>query len=203
MLAYSVLRLAIVDAEQNQAACPACLRESCRRLRQDRIGGDGEALTNPDEEPEGEAESQGGHDDNAYKCQMTEIKVVDRRLKPAYLLQSCPDLTGLYLDWQEELSLPPFCRFEQDWFSRMLRTPDWVRLCSQLRDLEVVFPSAYSHHTYSLSLGDLGRLLGGAASLRRLKLVGAGRESPVPLIHILQYCPNLVVSSRKFIIITL
>ncbi len=167
----------MIDYEQNQAACPACLRECCWKSNSEL-----------QEEPKPGTSIE---DENAYQCQLREIKVVDRRLKPEYLLESCPQLTGLYLDWQEELSLPPFCRFQADWFSQMLRAPEWGRLCSSLRDLEIVFPSAHSRHSYSLSLNDLGRLLGSAKKLKRLKLVGAGRESPVPLIHILHHCPSL------------
>ena len=39
---------------------------------------------------------------------MIMIQVVDRQLKPCYLLETCPRLQSLYLDWQFELSEPPF-----------------------------------------------------------------------------------------------
>ncbi len=182
VMTYSALRLAIVDSEFTQASCPACNREQCRRTRRT-------ARKRPASDPlSSGSEEFESRDDNAFQCNMTEIKVVDRQLKPEYLLRHCPRLTGLYLDWQEEMALPPFRRFEPEWFPAMLRGPDWDRLCSRLGTLEVVFPSAHTRNAYSLSLGDLGRLLGAATCLQKLKLVGAGRESPVPLIQVWSFC---------------
>ena len=45
---------------------------------------------------------------SGFKCGLREIKVVDRQLKPKYLLITCPKLEKLYIDWQvrEEKSLP-------------------------------------------------------------------------------------------------
>ncbi len=175
VLAYSVLKLAIVDSERREAACPGCMREACRRQKEER-----------------EARGEAHVEHERFKTTLAEIKVVDRSLKPEYLLEACPDLSGLYLDWQEEQALPPFNRYLPNWFSEMLRSPRWNELCSKLTNLEIVFPSAHTPNSYSLTLGDLGRLLSKAVNLKRLKLVGAGRESPVPLIQILRDCPNLV-----------
>ena len=53
---------------------------------------------------------------------LREISVVDRSLKPVYLLESAAKLTRLTLDWQEELSFPGGEeRFPTDWFSTMIR----------------------------------------------------------------------------------
>ena len=47
--------------------------------------------------------------------------MVDRQLKPCYLLETCPRLQSLYLDWQFELSEPPFRRYTADWDAIQLR----------------------------------------------------------------------------------
>ena len=39
-----------------------------------------------------------------FQCAFKELKVVDRRLNPQYILETCPELVNLYIDWQEELS---------------------------------------------------------------------------------------------------
>ena len=44
----------------------------------------------------------------SFECGLKELKVVDRQLKPQYVLETCPDLQKLYMDWQEELSEAPF-----------------------------------------------------------------------------------------------
>merc|ERR1712141_625757 len=43
-----------------------------------------------------------------FQCALKELKIVDRQLKPQYILETCPDLQSLYIDWQEELSEVPF-----------------------------------------------------------------------------------------------
>ena len=84
VLAYSVLRLAIIESEF----------ESGKRSEQNV----------KDEEKEEEGISL------RFTSGLRELKVVDRRLKPEYLLEACPQLKKLYIDWQNELSEPPFSR---------------------------------------------------------------------------------------------
>lgn len=64
-----------------------------------------------------------------------ELSIVDRELKPKYLLESCPDLRRLKFEWQHELSEQPIAEFHPDWFSRMLVTPEWPVLASSLTHL--------------------------------------------------------------------
>ena len=117
---------------------------------------------------------------------------MDRSLKPFYLLESAPLLTRLSLDWQQELSFPPFNRFSPDWFSRMLRTDQsWVLLAKRLTHLDVTFPAAHSINSYSLPLEDFTKLMESLSNLEELRLEGAGQGGPIPLIAILNYCPQL------------
>jgi hypothetical protein len=64
-----------------------------------------------------------------------ELFIVDRELKPKYLLESCPDLRRLNVEWQHELSQLPHFQFQPDWFSQMLTTPEWPLLASRLNHL--------------------------------------------------------------------
>ena len=130
--------------------------------------------------------------DTDFKCGLKSVKIVDRELKPKYLLHSCPDLTGLYVDWQEELSLPPFRNFARNWFSAMLETAEWPQLAAKLTDLQIAFPAAYLNSHYALPMKDWSKFFAPLSKLTRLKLTGAGRESPLPLDHVLTALPELV-----------
>jgi hypothetical protein len=64
-----------------------------------------------------------------------EILVVDREMKPKYLLESCPHLKRLSLEWQHDLSQPPYHQYHPEWFARMLLTPEWTELNLKLTHL--------------------------------------------------------------------
>ena len=49
--------------------------------------------------------------DRELVTQLREMTVVDRNLKPRYLLEHAPRLTRLSIDWQQELSFTPFNRY--------------------------------------------------------------------------------------------
>jgi hypothetical protein len=155
VLTYSVIRLAIVDAERGA------------------IPGYNYSRRGP------------------YRSHLRDIKVVDRQLKPKYLLQTCPALTSLYLDWQLELSEPPYTRYPPDWFSQMIRAPDWYKLSEKLVQLHVVFPAAHSPNAYSLNHSDFAGFFACLGGLKKLKLVGGGNGAPLPLLEILEKCPDL------------
>ena len=57
----------------------------------------------------------GAHEDTGRQRELVtrlrEMTVVDRSLKPHYLLESAPHLTRLSIDWQQELSFTPFNRY--------------------------------------------------------------------------------------------
>ena len=122
---------------------------------------------------------------------LTELAVVDRSLKPLYLLESTPELRRLSIDWQQELCHAPFHRFKPDWFTEMIRGASWASLARQLDRLDLTCPAAHSINSYSLPLEDYTRLFQHLGNLTELRLCGAGQGSPVPLIPILHYCPNL------------
>ena len=123
---------------------------------------------------------------------LSEMSVVDRSLKPFYLLESAPLLARLSIDWQQELSFPPFNRFKPDWFSQMLRTdPSWALLANKLTKLDVTFPASHSINSYSLPLEDFTKLMENLSNLEELRLEGAGQGGGLPLIAILHYCPLL------------
>jgi len=123
--------------------------------------------------------------------QLREMTVVDRNLKPRYLLEHAPRLSRLSIDWQQELSFTPFNRYSASWFSEMLSGNSWATLSSRLSRLDITFPSAHSINSYSLPLRDFTRMMENLAGLRELRLVGAGQGEPVPLVPILRYCPKL------------
>lgn len=128
-----------------------------------------------------------------FVCGLTELKIVDKAFKPEYLLRSCPNLKRLYIDWQEEFSLPPFRAFSSDWFSGLLSSPRYGQLFSRLEDLEIVFPAAHSPNNYSLPLADSGKFFQPLSGLSRLRLEGGGKQNPISLHEILKSCPNLQV----------
>jgi len=119
------------------------------------------------------------------------LAVVDRRLKPHYLLEAAPGLTRLGIDWQEELCHPPFRRYPTSWFPEMLRGSSWAHLARGLTRLDITFPSAHTINSYSLPLEDYTRLMQHLPLLEELRLVGAGGGAPLPLIPTLSYCPRL------------
>ena len=155
VLTYSVIRLALVDAERG--SIPG---HDCRRM-------------------------------GPFRSKLREIKVVDRQLKPRYLLESCPELTGLYLNWQPELAEPPYYRFHPQWFSEMVRDPNWKILAGRLTCLTVVFPATHTPNASTLYLSDFADFFANFGNLRYLQLQGAGHGGPLPLLEILEKCPSL------------
>ena len=122
----------------------------------------------------------------------TEMAVVDRSLKPFYILESAPHLERLSLDWQQELSFPDWNRFRPDWFSEMVRSDQsWALLARRLSRLDITFPATYSINSYSLPLEDFTKLMENLSNLVELRLVGAGQGGPIPLMPILHFCPRL------------
>jgi len=123
---------------------------------------------------------------------MKDMVVVDRSLKPHYILESAPHLHRLTLDWQQELCVPPFNRYSQSWFTDMLNGQSWTILSKRLTKLDITFPANYSINSYSLPLEDFTRLMQNLGNLEELRLVGAGQGGPIPLIPTLHYCPKIV-----------
>ena len=115
-----------------------------------------------------------------------EMCVVDRSLKPHYILESAPNLTRLSIDWQQELSFTPFNRYSSTWFTDMIKGNSWSMLARRLERLDITFPSAHSINSYSLPLEDYTRLMENLPNLTQLRLSGAGQGAPVPLIPILK-----------------
>lgn len=136
-------------------------------------------------------------DHRRFRCALDGLKIVDKAFKPEYLLRSCPNLRRLYIDWQEEFSLPPFRAFHSQWFFDLLSKPKFSLLCSQLQDLEIVFPSAHSPNNYSLPMSDSSKLFQHLFGLKRLCLEGAGKQNPVCLHEILKSCPALEILVLK------
>ncbi len=127
-----------------------------------------------------------------FKTRLKEIKVVDRELKPEYLLDTCPDLSYLYLDWQMMLTdSPGKVRYRPDWFSDMVRTSEWTKLAGNLTKLHVVFPATYAPNSYSLRPTDFSAFLAALGGLTSLRLDGAGMGAPLPLLELLERAPHL------------
>ena len=81
VLSYSVFKRAIRDAEESE----------------DREHGHRTCATQSTE--------------REFVTRLREMTVVDRNLKPRYLLEHAPRLTRLSIDWQQELSFSPFKRY--------------------------------------------------------------------------------------------
>ena len=128
---------------------------------------------------------------SSFITNIKEMRIVDRSLKPFYILEHAPNLTRLTIDWQQELCFPPFNRYKSSWFTDMIKRNSWVRLASKLTKLDITFPSSHSINSYSLPLEDFTKLMVNLTNLISLRLVGAGQGGPVPLIPILKYCPKL------------
>jgi len=136
----------------------------------------------------------GNRSDHPFVTNLREMCIVDRSLKPHYLLESAPQLHRLTIDWQEELSMMGHDRFPKDWFTEMLSKPSWVALSQRLTKLDITFPAAYSPNSYGLPVSDFMLLTaqGNLSQLKQLRLVGAGMMGPLPLIPTLRACPELV-----------
>ena len=97
---------------------------------------------------------------DSYLSAFTELKVVDRALNPDYVLQTCPNLKKLIIDWQEELSQAPFQNYDRNWFHKMIDTPDWTQLMLNLSTLNITFPAAHSPNSgYSCPPEDFLKLI--------------------------------------------
>ena len=125
-----------------------------------------------------------------FQCALKELKVVDRKLNPQYLLEACPQLQHLLIDWQEELSEVPFVEYPTDWFHKMTKNPDWHQLSQSLTSLNIVFPRAHSEIGFTCDPEMLVDLLKNTKNLQKLTFKGLKGE-PVPLDLILQRVPNL------------
>jgi len=143
---------------------------------------------------EGEVSQGHQHGENVkiLKTNLTEMTIVDRNLKPHYILESAPRLSRLTVDWQQELSFTPFNRYSASWFTDMIKGNSWSILSRRLTRLDITFPSSHSINSYSLPLEDYTKLMQNLSNLRQLRLVGAGQGGPVPLIPTLRYCPHLI-----------
>jgi hypothetical protein len=69
----------------------------------------------------------------------------------------------------------------------LFRKPSWSVLAQRLTRLELTCPASYSPNSYSLPLADYLLLVAHLAGLTSLRLVGVGREGPLPLTTTLRY----------------
>ena len=186
VLIYSAFRMSIIDAELNQLH-PTCQQKDTTMKRK--------VYASDKPPPKVDHPTLFYHDQELKRFQMelSEIKIVDRHLKPKYLLQSAPKITSLYIDWQEALSEAPFHRFAPQWFSNMLHNDqDWQVLAKRLSKLDIVFPASHDSAAYCLPVADCGALILSCPNLHSLRLVGAGLfAGPIPLLLVLKTCGNL------------
>jgi len=117
---------------------------------------------------------------------LRELTVVDRILKPHYILESAPKLSSLILDWQED-----YRNVVPSWFQEMIYKQPWKILASKLKKLSITFPAAYLPNAYSLPPNDFYALMSSLTNLTHLRLVGGGMNGPFPLIPLLRLCPTL------------
>lgn len=125
-----------------------------------------------------------------FQCALKELKIVDRQLKPQYILETCPDLQSLQIDWQEELSEVPFEEYPSDWFNDLVKNPDWHQLANTLTSLKIVFPAKYSVGGYSCDPETLMCLVRNMTELEHLSLKGM-KNDLVPLDQMLDQLPKL------------
>jgi len=128
----------------------------------------------------------------SYLSAFTELKVVDRALSPDYVLQTCPNLKKLIIDWQEELSQAPFQNYSRNWFCKMIDTPDWTQLLLNLSTLKITFPAAHSPNTgYSCPPEDFVKLIAASKNLSSLSLKGLINANHVSILDFLYCCKKL------------
>jgi hypothetical protein len=120
---------------------------------------------------------------------LREIMVVDRVLKPHYLLESAPKLSSLIIDWQENYR--PSSEMPSDWFKEMIGKATWRALAVKLKKLSITFPASYLPNAYSLPPQDFSSLMSDLTNLTSLHLKGAGMNGPFPLLPVLRLCPLL------------
>ena len=182
---YSAFRICIIDEELDQLHPIKMPRKRALKRKKSIEGKDTRTIQ--------ETETLSHQRLSLFETQLSEIKVVDRQLKPKYLLKSAPKLKSLYIDWQEQLSESPFHRFETHWFSNMLhQDKDWKVLGLRLSKLDIVFPSTYHSAAYSLPVADCGALIASCPNIQSLRLVGAGLfAGPIPLLLVLKTCRKL------------
>ena len=187
---YSAFRVCIIDEELIQLHQPI---SHCTQIPKIRKSSDiDEKLAQVNEQPVLDTcDSQINR--HIFKTNLSQMKIVDRQLKPKYLLRSAPNITSLYIDWQEGLCEAPFGRFHNQWFSTMVhQDPDWKRLAKNLTKLDIVFPSQYDSAVYSLPVSDCGALIQSCPNLILLRLGGAGLfAGPIPLLLVLKTCNHL------------
>lgn len=126
-----------------------------------------------------------------FVCNLQEMKVVDRCLNPDYLLQACPNLTKLTIDWQHELTQPPFEHFPSQWFSQLILKPDWRQLVGSLTELSITFPATYSSEGYSCPSTDFLHFLQSTNNLKSLTMKGMINTGHVSILDFLYHCTNL------------
>ena len=76
-------------------------------------------------------------------------------MKPKYLLESCPNLKRLSLEWQHDLSQPPYHQYHPEWFTKMLLTPEWTELNLKLTHLVSNFVRHKAFKNYMSNSWDL------------------------------------------------
>ena len=124
-----------------------------------------------------------------FVCQLKALKVVDKVLKPDYLLQCCPNLTRLYIDWQDELSEAPFEDYDSSWFNSLLKNPDWKQLMGSLTHLQIAFPTSLE---FVFTWTDFNNFVNSIGRLQCLELKGClNANQPLPLLYILKNGPEL------------
>ena len=184
---YSAFRICIIDEELDQLHQRKVPNKRALKRKKSSDVKDVSSV------PEFESRSTSNQRLSPFQSQLSEIKIVDRQLKPKYLLKHAPNLKSLYIDWQEQLNEAPFHRFEADWFSNMLHQDhDWNILGPKLSKLDIVFPSTYHNAAYSLPVADCGALITSCPNILSLRLVGAGLfAGPIPLLLVLKTCRKL------------
>ena len=128
----------------------------------------------------------------SFVCPLQELKVVDRELRPEYLLVSCPNLNKITIDWQHELTQPPYNRLGPTWFKNLIQNADWRQLCqSSLAELSITFPAVYSPDGYSCPPIDFIELMKPMSNLKSLSLKGMINPGHVSILDFIYHCPNL------------
>ena len=132
-----------------------------------------------------------------FQCSLVELKVVDRSLNPEYILQSCPNLKNLEIDWQEEWAQVPYQNYPQDWFSKCLKNPSWSQLLLSLTSLKITFPAFHSESGYSCPAQDFAEVIKYAKNLTHLTLKGMVNQGHITICDFLYLGPNLQERSEE------
>lgn len=195
---YSAVKLSLIDAMQGQIdSVPGSAvlesSQSPHRIFRVPFGGD--------PSPEGQT-LQGLAGRPTFQCNLVEICVRDKAVKPNYLLECCPNLKSVTMEWTTTTVDGGFQGQTASAVHFMAKTttgPSWWKLGSKLAKLELLFPLPYpgrltdgANNDRRPTSEDFRRLISSCPNLEYLKLARLGTiTEAMPLNFVLRHLGRL------------